>query len=142
MLTSAELSFFMNSLVSARDSFGVVAKAISKEYGIGRRGPWMIGMIKRSSTSPNELASVNRVGRSLITAELNLLQQADLIYYQKSSHDGRRIELSLTPKGEMLYKRLSDDLSGFFQTRLASYSREQILACAELLHDFSLEPNS
>ena len=134
-----EISFFFNALVSARDGFGVVARVISKEYGIGRRGPWMIGVIGRGPASPNELATRNRIGRSLVSAELNLLQTAGLIHQEKNSLDGRRIELSLTPKGKVVYQRLADDLANLVRNRLGKHSRQEINACAQMLSEFGAQ---
>ena len=138
-LTPDEISFFFNALVSARDGFGVVARVISKEYGIGRRGPWMIGVIGRGPVSPNELATRNRIGRSLVSAELNLLQTAGLIRQVKNSLDGRRVELSLTLEGAVVYQRLADDLASLLRNRLGKHSRQDINACAQMLSEFGAQ---
>ena len=96
----------------------------------------MIGVIGRGPVSPNELATRNRIGRSLVSAELNLLQTAGLIRQEKNSHDGRRIELSLTREGEVVYQRLADDLASLLRNRLGEHSRQEINACAQMLSEF------
>ena len=99
----------------------------------------MIGMIGREPVSPNELAARNRIGRSLVSAELILLQTAGLIHQEKNSLDGRRIELSLTPKGEVVYRRLAEDLGCLVRNRLGKHSRQEINACAQMLSEFGAQ---
>ena len=132
-----EVGRFFGALASARDQFGQVTKELSRKYGIGPRGPWMVGLIGREPASPNQLATFYRIGRSLVTAELKQLQDAGLIFYTKSESDGRKVELSLTPLGNELRDRLTQGLAQQMSDRLGRYSRQDVMACAELLSDFA-----
>ncbi|MET0364099.1 MAG: MarR family transcriptional regulator [Sphingobium sp.] len=135
--TSEEVGFFFGALSAARDRFGFITRALSREYGIGPRGPWMVGLIGRQAMSPHELARFYNIGRSLVTAELTQLQKAGLIHYEKSAKDGRRVELSLTPLGHDMRNRLSQELGGLLDKRLTGYSKMEVMAAASILRDFA-----
>lgn len=135
--TSEEVGFFFGALSAARKRFGHVTGAISREFSLGPRGPWIVGLIGRSPMSPHELAHFFNIGRSLVTAELTQLQDAGLINYEKSATDGRRVELSLTPLGCEVRNRLARDLAALLEQRLTSYSKEQVLATAQMLSAFA-----
>ena len=132
-----EIGFFFGALASARDQFGHVTKELAREYGVGPRGPWMVGLIGRQPVAPRELAAFFNTGKSLITAELRQLQEAGLINYAKSDSDGRKVELSLTPLGNQLRKRVTAGLALMFRQRLGGYSKNDIMLCARLLSDFA-----
>ncbi|HEX7874295.1 MAG TPA: MarR family winged helix-turn-helix transcriptional regulator [Sphingobium sp.] len=135
--TTEESGFFFGALSAARDRFGFVTRALSREYGIGPRGPWMVGVIGRHAVSPHELAHFFKIGRSLVTAELTQLQNAGLVHYEKSASDGRRVQLSLTPLGIEMRERLSLDLAALLTKRLAGYSKAEVMAAARILSDFA-----
>jgi DNA-binding MarR family transcriptional regulator len=78
-----------------------------------------------------------QIGRSLITAELTRLSDAGLIDYRQCVSDGRRIELTLTPLGQSVQRRVKDELAKLVTRRFASYTREEALLCARMLHDFN-----
>src|ERR1700740_2821222 len=137
LFTPDEVGFFFNSLSAARQRFGHVTGALSREYSIGPRGPWIVGLIGRKPLSPHELAHFFTIGRSLVTAELGQLQEAGLINYVKSATDGRRVELSLTPLGHEVRTKLSHELSTLLQTRLAGHSKTDIMTAARILSDFA-----
>lgn len=135
--TPEEAGFFFSALSAARQRFGHVTGTLSREFSIGPRGPWIVGLIGRSPISPHELAHFFNIGRSLVTAELTQLQEAGLIHYEKSAKDGRRVELSLTPRGHQMRTRLSEELITLLETRLVGYSKEQVLLTAQMLTDFA-----
>lgn len=132
-----EVGMFFGALASARDQFGHVTKRIAREFGIGPRGPWIVGLIGRQPASPHELAAFFNIGRSLITAELRQLQDAGLINYVKSERDGRKVELSLTPLGHELREQVASGLGRLFDERLGNYSKADVMFCARLLSDFA-----
>ncbi|MEW9856377.1 MarR family winged helix-turn-helix transcriptional regulator [Novosphingobium sp. M1R2S20] len=132
-----EVGMFFGALASARDRFGHVIRDLAREYGIGPRGPWMVGVIGRQPASPHQLAEFFSIGRSLVTAELRQLQSAGLIAYSKSKSDGRMVTLSLTSKGVELRERVTASLGRMLQQRLAGYSKREVMQCARLLNDFA-----
>jgi len=110
-------------------------KDITEEYSLGPRGAWIVRLVGRGDTSPLDLTNVFKVGRSLITAELVRLTQADLITYRKSASDGRRVELALTPLGRTVERRVKEGLTKLVTQRLSSYKREDILLFGRMLRD-------
>lgn len=137
-LSNEEIAFFYQSLASARDQLGDVTKSISRDFSIGPRGPWIIGVMGRGDASPHELARISRVGRSLITVELERLTAAGLILYEKDPLDRRRVKLSLTPLGRTVYARLGEELKRMLCIRLKGYSKEDVLRFSKMLHHFSI----
>ncbi|MET0377005.1 MAG: MarR family transcriptional regulator [Rhizorhabdus sp.] len=132
-----EVGRFFGALASARDQFGQITKELSRKYGIGPRGPWMVGLIGREPASPHQLATFYGIGRSLVTAELRQLQEAGLITYKKSETDGRKVQLSLTPLGDELRNELTNGLAHLMAERLDGYSNQEVMTCARLLSDFA-----
>ncbi|UVO52646.1 MarR family winged helix-turn-helix transcriptional regulator [Sphingomonas sp. SUN039] len=136
-LSHEDMRAFTHALTSARGQFTHATKALCVEFSLGPRGPWIIGMIGRGPIAPHELAEFYKVGRSLITAELNKLADAGLIVQGRDKTDGRRATLSLTPAGRKVFNRLGDDLDAFLSDRLSGYSRDDIMLCAQILNDFA-----
>ncbi|HEX7820142.1 MAG TPA: MarR family transcriptional regulator [Sphingobium sp.] len=137
-LTVEEIGFFYASLHSARDQLSGVTKMVAKEFSLGPRGPWMLSLIGKQPMFPHELAVFFRVGRSLITAELDRLAGAGLIISEKNAEDGRRVEITLTKAGQRVRQRVSEELAALLQSRLIGFSREEILHCSTILHAFSI----
>lgn len=137
VLSHDDIRFFSHALTSARGQFTYATKALCTEFGLGPRGPWIIGLVGREPLAPHALASLFDVGRSLITAELNKLVDAGLIVHEKDKTDGRRVILSLTPAGRKAFDRLGDDLDTFMAGRLSGHSRDDIMRCAQILTDFA-----
>ena len=54
----------------------------------------------------------------------------------RATSDGRRVELTLTPLGETVQRRVKTELAKLVTRRLASYTREQALLFGRMLHDF------
>ena len=136
-LSHEEMRAFTHALTAARGQFAHVTKALCSEFGLGPRGPWIIGLVGRSGLAPHELATFYNVGRSLITAELNKLVEAGLLLQTREQRDGRRVTLSLTSAGRAVYDRLETDFHVFLSSRLAGYSREDVALCTRLLGDFA-----
>ncbi|MFC3174091.1 MarR family winged helix-turn-helix transcriptional regulator [Novosphingobium bradum] len=134
-LSGAEAGTFFGALAAARDSMGDVTRDIAREYGLGPRGPWLVALIGRGPISPNEVADLLNIGRSLVTAELGQLQDAGLINHERSSVDKRRVLLTLTPTGMAVAHRVSDGLVALLDNRLPGYSREEILLVGRVLTD-------
>ncbi len=134
-----DIGRFSYALTAARGKFTEATKGLAQEFGLGPRGPWILGIIGRGPVSPHELADAYGVGRSLITAELTRLAEAGLIIQGRDPADGRRATLALTEAGEAVRHRLGEALENLLETRLKSYSRDEIMRCAALLGDFARE---
>jgi DNA-binding MarR family transcriptional regulator len=135
-LSWEEIGFLSQGLALSSRALRDVTRDISDEYLLGPRGAWIVHLISSGGVFPSDLTEAFHCGRSLITAELNRLTDAGLITYQKSSSDGRRVELTLTPLGRTVERRVKEGLSRFILQRLSAYTREEVLLCARLLRDF------
>jgi DNA-binding MarR family transcriptional regulator len=132
-----EIGFLCEGLSLASRPMGLATRSITDAYSLGPRGAWITVLIAAEQVRfPLDLAHVFQIGRSLITAELSRLTEAGLITYRKSERDGRRTELTLTPLGDSVQRRVKEELSKLVLRRLSRYQREDILLCTRLLRDF------
>ena len=136
-LSDEEVSAFCNVIGLGPRTMRGARAAITERYDLGPRGAWIMGMIESGITSPSALTEALNIGRSLVTAEINRLQQAGLITGNQSARDGRRIVLALTKEGKRAQAELRDAVNEFVMSRLAGHSKEQVLACIALLQDFT-----
>ena len=135
-LSWEEIGFILEGLVIAPRPMKSITRDITEEYSLGPRGAWIAVLISIGEVVfPLDLTKYFQIGRSLITAELTRLSDAGLIAYQRNDGDGRRVELTLTPLGESVQRRVKADLARLVTQRLASYSREQALLFGRMLHD-------
>jgi DNA-binding MarR family transcriptional regulator len=133
-----EIGFICQGLVFASRGFRVATRRITEEYSLGPRGAWITMLISLGQVVfPLDLTKMFQIGRSLITAELTRLSDAGLIDYRRCASDGRRVELVLTPLGQTVQRQVKEELAKLVTRRLASYTREQALLCARMLHDFN-----
>jgi DNA-binding MarR family transcriptional regulator len=137
-LSWEDIGFICEGLAFASRLLWSAIEDITEQYSLGPRGAWIVRLVGRNEMSPLDLTNVFRVGRSLITAELARLIQAELITYRKSASDGRRVELALTPLGRTVERRIKDSLTKLVTERLADYDREQILLCGRMLRDIRM----
>jgi DNA-binding MarR family transcriptional regulator len=133
-----EIGFLCEGLAFASRGLKIATRGITEEYSLGPRGAWITMLISLGQVVfPLDLTKMFRIGRSLITAELTRLSDAGLIDYRQCVSDGRRIELTLTPLGQTVQRRVKDELAKLISRRFASYTREEALLCARMLHDFN-----
>ena len=135
-LTWEEIGVLCEGLSLASRPMGLAVKEITEEYSLGPRGAWITILITTGQIYPLDLAKLFRVGRSLITAELARLADAGLLEYEQNAQDGRRTMLKLTTRGNTVQRRVKEELSKLVLRRFAAYTREEVLLCARMLHDF------
>ena len=136
-LTWEEIGYICEGLVLAPRPQKAATQSITEQYSLGPRGAWITQLISLGEVVfPLDLTKFFQIGRSLITAELTRLSDAGLIAYRKSDKDGRRVELTLTPLGEKVQRRVKAELANLVTRQLASYTREQALLFGRMLHDF------
>ena len=132
-----EIGFICEGLSLAPQPMVLAVKDVTEEYSLGPRGAWITILIATTAPIyPLDLAKTFGVGRSLITAELTRLAEAGILEFEQNAEDGRRTDLKLTPRGNTVQRRVKEGLSQLILRRLAAYSRDEILLCARLLHDF------
>jgi DNA-binding MarR family transcriptional regulator len=138
-LSWEEIGFICEGLVLAPRPQKAATQKITEEHSLGPRGAWICVLISIGEVVfPLDLTKFFQIGRSLITAELTRLSDAGLIGYRKSARDGRRVELTLTPLGQNVQRRVKTELSKLVSKQLAPYTREQALLFGRMLHDFGM----
>ena len=138
-LSWEEIGFILEGLVIGPRPMKAITRGITAEYSLGPRGAWIVVLISIGEVVfPLDLTKYFQIGRSLISAELTRLSAAGLITYQKNESDGRRVELTLTPVGETVQRRVKTDLANLVKRRLASYTRDQVLLFGRMLHDIGI----
>ena len=135
MLDWDELSSISHGLHFAQRPLRAAAQDVMRQYSLGPRGAWILGLISKGMIYPLELSNMFKAGRSLITAELGRLTEAGLITASVGKHDRRRSELALTPLGVTVAQRVSDEIERIVRRNLAKYSAEEIRLFLRMLHD-------
>jgi len=138
-LSWEEIGFICEGLVVAPRPLKAATRDITAEYSLGPRGAWIVNLIAIGEVVfPLDLTKRFQIGRSLITAELTRLSDAGLIAYRRSASDGRRVELTLTPLGQTVQRRVKAELVKLVTRGLAHYTHEQALLFGRMLHDFGM----
>ncbi|HUD30938.1 MAG TPA: hypothetical protein VMQ93_18885 [Novosphingobium sp.] len=127
----------IEGLVFAGRPIDDATQDVTRRYDLGPRGCYILSAIKSGITFPLELASLLRIGRSLVTAELNRLNAAGLIESAPGKTDRRRSELSLTAEGQRACSEVSSELDHIIRANLAGYSVEEVRLFARMLADVS-----
>ena len=136
-LSWEEIGIICEGLVLAPQPQKFATQRITAEYSLGPRGAWICLLISIGEVVfPLDLTKFFRIGRSLITAELTRLSDAGLIAYRKNAGDGRRVELTLTPLGQKVQRRVKTELAKLVKRQLSTYTREEALLFGRMLHDF------
>ena len=141
-LSWEEIGLLCEGLSLASVPMRSATQGINDEFSLGPRGAWILRLVSHRRFYPLDLTKIFRIGRSLITVELARLTDAGLIGYEKSKADGRRVELTLTPLGKVVSKRVQQELTRFITERFASYSREELLLCSRMLCEFRSTPEN
>lgn len=134
-LTNDEFGFLIEGLAFAPRPLRAAAQQATRDLDLGPRGAFILRLVAGGVAFPNELAAVLKVGRSLITAELAKLTEAGLIVATPGARDRRRSQLSLTPAGAALARRVHGALRQAIARNLAAYSADDIRMFARMLHD-------
>lgn len=115
-----------------------VTDKISRRHDLGPRGTWILLMISNGCLHPLDIATMLRIGRSLVTAEVGRLEKAQLLVANKSAADQRRTELTLTAAGAAICDEVRTAMTTMLQERWAQYKPDQIRLCAQMLRDFRM----
>src|SRR5438093_113912 len=96
----SEIGSFIEAMTVAQRQLTAAAKAIRDEFVLGPRGPFILGQIASERVrSQSDLVRYYKVGRSIITEEVQMLAEAGLVASQKSEDDARQLELTSTQLG-------------------------------------------
>lgn len=113
---------------------------ITKQYNLGPRGAFILNLLAGGLLYPLELATALCCGRSLITAELARLTEANLVISWPGKVDRRRTELTLTRLGEQALADIRAETSRIIRTNLAGYTPEEVRKFAVMLRAVRGEP--
>jgi DNA-binding MarR family transcriptional regulator len=127
----------IEGLVFAGRPIDQATQSVTSQYDLGPRGCYILSAINSGITYPLELASLLRIGRSLVTAELNRLSAAGLITSAPGKDDRRRSELSLTATGRRASAEVSKRLDQTIRGNLAGYTDEEVRLFSRMLADVS-----
>jgi DNA-binding MarR family transcriptional regulator len=132
-----EIESVAQRMIFASRPLHAAIHGIVRDHDLGPRGPWIVLLVRNGQTTPGKLADLFGIGRSLVTAELVRLFDANLISRERRGDDRRLMALVLTEAGEQVFQQVKAGLSGLINTRLRNYSRDEILLCARLLQDIA-----
>jgi DNA-binding MarR family transcriptional regulator len=130
-----ELDQVIEGLAFAVRPIREATSQITREHALGPRGAFILRLIAGGVCYPLELATALKVGRSLITAELDKLREAGLVTSTQGEDDRRRSRLALTPEGKAAGKQVRVAMRKIVASNLADYSSEEMLLFAKMLRD-------
>ncbi len=134
-LTEDEIGYVIEGLAFSQRPIRAATKEVTEHHDLGPRGTFILALVAQGVTSPMELASVLRVGRSLITAELVRLTNAGLVTSTEGVKDRRRLQLSLTEAGQTAREKVRSAMGQIVTENLAAYTPDEIRLFAQMLHD-------
>lgn len=135
-----EVEFLAEGLALAQRALRAATDSVTERYDLGPRGCWILNVISNGIAYPLELASIFKVGRSLITAELTRLTEAGLIATRPNDQDRRKTELTLTPLGREASDEVRREFAAIVRRRLAAYDSAEVRLMGEMLRAVNNEP--
>lgn len=133
--SNADLDQIIAGLVFAQRPIRDAAQVIQERYDLGPRGSFILSLIDKGVLYPLELATVLRIGKSLVTAELNRLISAGLVNAAPGQPDRRRSQLSLTPAGKNAAAAFRETMHAVLKRSLEQYSAKELRLFARMLGD-------
>jgi DNA-binding MarR family transcriptional regulator len=140
-LSDDDVRLLCSAIGFAPKALNFIRISLTKRYGLGPRGAFILGMIRGGTKSPADVAEAFRIKRNLLTFEVNHLVRAGLVTARRDRKDARRMELMLTPKGQTEGDELARELGALVSIRLQNYTREDVLLCTRLLRDLATGPD-
>jgi DNA-binding MarR family transcriptional regulator len=101
------------------------SRKLAKQFKL--TGPQLVCMRhlrREGSLTPSELARSIALSQATVTGIVDRLHAQDLVSRQRDKKDRRRVNISLTPKGQELVDALPSPLQERFASRLASLPEE------------------
>lgn len=135
-----DIGFLCEGIAFAQRPLREGNEKIIKQYNLGPRGAFILNLLANGLRYPLDLATALCCGRSLITAELGRLTEADLVTSKPGEVDRRRTELTLTSLGEQALADIRAETSRIIRTNLADYSPDEIRKLATMLRAVRGEP--
>lgn len=130
-----ELGRVAEGLAFGQRPLRAATREVTRQYGLGPRGAWILILISGGKRYPLELSEVLKAGRSLITAELVRLAEAGLVTSSQGRDDRRRRELALTIVGRQACQRVRDEMERIVRRNLAPYSAAEVRLFSRMLRD-------
>ena len=140
--SAAEVAFLAEGLAFSQRALRAATGKVTERYNLGPRGAWILNVVSNGIKYPLQLATIFRVGRSLITAELVRLTEAGLIETRPGADDRRKTELTLTPLGVKASAEVRAEFSVIVHRRLAGFEPADLRIAAEVLRALAREPEA
>lgn len=131
----AVLDEIIAGLVFAQRPIRDAARTMQERYDLGPRGSFILSMIDKGVIYPLELATVLKIGKSLVTSEVNRLIGAGLVKTAPGPSDRRRSQLSLTPAGKEAAIAFRQAVQNVLRHGLGQYSAQELRLFARMLKD-------
>lgn len=130
-----DIGMVLEGLALAQRPIKAATRSVTRRFGLGPRGAFILSLISGGVCYPLELSLALRVGRSLVTAELDRLRDAGLVLATPNETDRRRSQLALTPLGEATCEEVRAAMRAIVVRNLNGYSAEEIRLFGRMLAD-------
>jgi DNA-binding MarR family transcriptional regulator len=130
-----EIGLVVEGLAFGQRPIRAAAREVTERFGLGPRGAFILSLISSGICYPLELATALKIGRSLVTAELDKLRDAGLVTATPGAEDRRRSRLALTPAGEAACEEVRGTMQRIVTRNLAGYSPEEVRLFIRMLRD-------
>ena len=130
-----DLGLVLEGMALSMRPIRAATREVTQRHGLGPRGAFTLSLISGGVTYPLELALALKVGRSLVTAELDRLREAGLITSTPGTQDRRRSELALTEAGAAACEEVRAAMRRIITRNLEAYSAEEIRLFGRMLRD-------
>lgn len=130
-----ELGLVVEGLAFSQRPIRAAAREVTRRHNLGPRGAFILSLISGGLIYPLDLATALNIGRSLITAELARLTEAELITARPGQLDRRRSELALTEAGKAACAEVRETMQRIVSRNLSRYTPDEVRLLARMLHD-------
>lgn len=131
----AEIGLVVEGLAFGQRPIRAAAREVTERFGLGPRGAFILSLISSGICYPLDLATALKIGRSLVTAELDKLRDAGLVTATPGEEDRRRSRLALTPAGEAACEEVRSTMQRIVTRNLAAYSPDEVRLFVRMLRD-------
>lgn len=130
-----EIGLVVEGLAFGQRPIRAAAREVTERFGLGPRGAFILSLISSGICYPLDLATALKIGRSLVTAELDKLRDAGLVTATPGAEDRRRSRLALTPAGEAACEEVRSTMQRIVTRNLAAYSPDEVRLFIRMLRD-------
>lgn len=130
-----DIGHVLEGLAFAQRPIRAATRKVTMRHKLGPRGAFILSLISGGVRYPLDLSVALKVGRSLVTAELDRLREAGLITSTPGEEDRRRSQLALTEEGAKACEEVRLAMRRMISRNLEGYSAEEIRLFGRMLRD-------